>query len=381
MKASELKNKLIEKSRELEIDKIGFASADPFVTLKSRLEDQQSLGFETGFEKGSVKERTEPERLLPEAKTIVSIAMAYPSKLKNPPRSVKGDRRGVFCRASWGEDYHHILKRKLKALEAYLHELMPDERTAVMVDTGELSDRAVAERAGIGWSAKNCAIITPEFGSYVYLGEMLMTAYVEPDTPLEDQCGSCTKCIDACPTDALIQGGQLDSSKCIAYLTLTKSMIPKEYRQKLGNRLYGCDTCQVVCPENKGKNHTHHEEMTPDPEKAKPQLIPLLSLSNKEFKRTFGEVSGSWRGKKPIQRNALIALANFKDVSAVPAIEEVLKNDQRPVMRATAAWALSEIKGDEAMPRLEAHLDDETADEVIAEIADVMKHLSRTTRL
>lgn len=381
MKAAELKKKLIEKSRELEIDKIGFASADPFVTLKSRLEKQQSLGFETGFEKGSLEERTEPGRLLPEANTIVSIAMAYPSKLKNPPRSVKGDRRGVFCRASWGEDYHHILKRKLKALEAYLHELMPGERTAVMVDTGELSDRAVAERAGIGWSAKNCAIITPEFGSYVYLGELLMTAYVEPDTPLEDQCGTCTKCIDACPTGALIQGGQLDSSKCIAYLTLTKSVLPKEYRKKLGNRLYGCDTCQVVCPENKGKNHTHHKEMMPDPEKAKPQLIPLLSLSNKEFKKTFGEVSGSWRGKKPIQRNALIALANFKDASAVPEIERVLKNDARPVMRATAAWALFEIKGAEAIMQLEAHLNDESAEEVIAEITDVLKHFSGSTRL
>lgn len=373
--ATELKKKLIEKSRELEIDKIGFASADPFVTLKSRLVEQQRLSYETGFEKGSVEERTEPARSLPEAKTIISIAMAYPSKLKNPPRSVKGDRRGIFCRASWGEDYHHVLKRKLKALEAYLHELVPDEKTAIMVDTGELSDRAVAERAGIGWSAKNCAVITPEFGSYVYLGEMLMTAYVEPDTPLEDQCGTCTKCIDACPTGALVQGGQLDSSKCIAYLTLTKSVLPKEFRKKLGNRLYGCDTCQVVCPENKGKDHTRHDEMTPDPEKVKPRLIPILSMSNKEFKRTFGEMSGSWRGKKPIQRNALIALANFKDKSAVPAIEKVLKEDPRSVIRATAAWALWEIEGDQVLSHLKAHLNDETENDVIEEITAILKQI------
>ena len=122
-----------------------------------------------------------------------------------------------------------------------------------MVDTGELVDRAVAERAGIGWSGKNCSIITPEFGSYVYIGEMITNIPFEPDAPIEDRCGECRKCLDACPTGALVQGGQINAKHCISFLTQTKEMIPEEFRDKIGNRLYGCDSCQTACPENKGK--------------------------------------------------------------------------------------------------------------------------------
>lgn len=182
-------------------------------------------------------------------------------------------------------------------LEEFLKEKVPEVVIKSMVDTGELVDRAVAERAGIGWSGKNCSIITPEFGSYVYLGDIITSLPFEPDTPMEDRCGECNKCVDVCPTGALVQGGQLDSSKCIAFLTQTKGFLPDEYRTKLGNRLYGCDTCQTVCPENKGKDYHFHEEMEPDPELAKPLLRPLLTMSNRDFKDKFGHVSGSWRGK------------------------------------------------------------------------------------
>ena len=185
----ELKQQVIEHSKEIGIDKIGFASADVFTTLKERLRMQQQLGYQSGFEKGSIEERTEPTRLFPEAKSIISIALAYPSKMKNPPRSTKGDRRGQFCRASWGKDYHHILREKLELLGLFLKEKHPDAVFKIMVDTGELSDRAVAERAGIGYSGKNCSIITPEFGSYVYLGEMITNIPFEPDTPIEEDCG------------------------------------------------------------------------------------------------------------------------------------------------------------------------------------------------
>jgi len=344
---TQLKEEIIAYSKLIGIDKIGFASADPFVTLKSRLENQQNLGYQSGFEKGTVVERTKPGLLLPEAKTIISIALAYPSKMKNPPQSKKGDRRGIFCRASWGEDYHHILRRKLTLLEEFLVNKFPGSISKSMVDTGELSDRAVAERAGIGWSGKNCAIITPEFGSYVYLGELITTIDLDADQPMFDQCGSCNKCVDACPTDALIQGGQLDSNKCIAFLTQTKDMLPEKYRKKIGNRLYGCDTCQVVCPENKGKNSYHHSEMEPDPEVVKPKLLPLLTISNRQFKETYGKISGSWRGKKPIQRNAIIALAHYKDKEALPALFDLLHKDPRPVIRGTSAWAVAEISQDE----------------------------------
>ncbi|UTR14117.1 tRNA epoxyqueuosine(34) reductase QueG [Salipaludibacillus sp. LMS25] len=369
MTNAQLKQDIIAYSKHIGIDKIGFASADPFITLKARLKEQQRLGYASGFEKGTIDERTTPGLLLPEAKTIISIALAYPSKLKNAPQSKKGARRGIFCRASWGEDYHHILKCKLSKLEAYIYERVPEAKCKSMVDTGELSDRAVAERAGIGWSGKNCAIITPEFGSYVYLGDMITTIDFPEDQPIFDQCGTCNKCVEACPTGALVQGGQLDATKCIAFLTQTKEMLPEQYRKKIGNRLYGCDTCQVVCPVNKGKDARHHPEMLPDPEVVKPELIPLLKMSNREFKETFGRISGAWRGKKPIQRNAIIALAHYKEVDALPLLYELMLNDPRPVIRGTAAWAVAEItQNNETFIKLREAKEKESDSEVITEI-------------
>jgi epoxyqueuosine reductase len=246
-----------------------------------------------------------------------------------------------------------------------------------MVDTGELSDRAVAERAGIGWSGKNCSIITPEFGSYVYLGEMITNVPFPPDLPMEDRCGSCRKCLDVCPTGALVQGGQLDSSKCIAFLTQTKDFLADEYRTKIGNRIYGCDTCQTVCPVNKGKDFHFHEEMEPDPEIAKPKLKPLLTISNRDFKEKYGHISGSWRGKKPIQRNAILALAHFKDTTALPDLIKVMNDDPRPVIRGTAAWAIGKIGGKDVAEELQKAHSQEN-DEVVKE--EIEKGLALLTK-
>ncbi|MBE4909115.1 tRNA epoxyqueuosine(34) reductase QueG [Bacillus luteolus] len=367
-----LKQEIIEYSKTIGIDKIGFGSADVFEELKERLKVQQQLNFQSGFEESDIEKRTNPELLLPSAKSIIAIALAYPSKMKDAPQSTKAERRGIFCRASWGEDYHHILRDRLQKLEAFILEKVPHARLKSMVDTGELSDRAVAERSGIGWSGKNCAIITPEFGSYVYLGEMITTIPFPPDTPIEDQCGTCNKCVEACPTGALVQGGQLDSNKCVAFLTQTKGFLPEEYRVKIGNRIYGCDSCQTACPKNKGLDFHLHPEMEPDPEVVKPLLKPLLQISNREFKETFGPISGSWRGKKPIQRNAIIALAHFKDESAIPDLLQVLKEDPRPVIRGTAAWALGKIGREEVLEDLqkanEREKDEEAQREITASI-------------
>lgn len=237
-----------------------------------------------------------------------------------------------------------------------------------MVDTGELSDRAVAERAGIGWSGKNTNIITPEFGSYVYLGEIITNIPFEPDEPMEDECLDCRLCLDVCPTGALIQGGQLNAQRCIAFLTQTKGTLPDEFRSHLGNRIYGCDTCQTICPKNKRKHNLIHEEFFPDPEIAKPLLEPLLTISNKQFKNEFGHISGSWRGKKPLQRNAIYALAHFKEESAIPTLEEVLKKDDRPVIRGAAAWAIGKINGEQSLAILQQALQVEKEEEVILEI-------------
>ncbi|WP_226576495.1 tRNA epoxyqueuosine(34) reductase QueG [Halobacillus litoralis] len=363
-----LKEEVIEYSKEIGIDKIGFASADVFGELKARLKRQQELGYQSGFEKGSVDERTEPGLLMPGAQTIISIALAYPSKMPGAPRSKKGERRGIFCRASWGKDYHDVLREKLHQLGSFLQEKIPEVELKSMVDTGELSDRAVAERAGIGFSGKNCAVITPEFGSYVYLGELVTNIPFAPDEPVDDSCGDCNICVDACPTDALVQGGQLNAQRCIAFLTQTKDFLPDEFRSKIGNRLYGCDTCQTVCPKNRKKDFHHHEEFEPDPEIVKPKLTPLLSISNRQFKEKFGFISGSWRGKKPIQRNAILALAHYKDETAIDELVRLMKEDPRPVIRGTAAWGLGKIGKPECFSAIEEAMKREEDGQVLFEM-------------
>ncbi|MFZ3577372.1 tRNA epoxyqueuosine(34) reductase QueG [Virgibacillus sp. DJP39] len=359
-----LKQEIIEYSKKIGIDKIGFASADVFSELKERLKRQQELSYYSGFEKGSVEDRTEPERLLPEAQSIISIAIAYPSRMENAPKSTKKERRGIFCRASWGTDYHVILRDRLEKLAGFIKEKVPDVKDKLMVDTGELSDRAVAERAGIGFSGKNTSLITPEFGSYVYLGELITNIPFVPDNPVDDSCGECTKCLDACPTGALIQGGQLNAQRCIAFLTQTKGYLPDEFRTKIGNRVYGCDTCQVVCPKNKKIDFHIHPETEPEPEIAKPILQPMLRISNREFKDTYGHISGSWRGKKPLQRNALIGLAHYKDETAVEELIQVMINDPRPVIRGTAAWSLGKIGTPEAFAAIKSAVETEQDEQV-----------------
>lgn len=362
------KQSIIDYAKEIGIDKIGFASADPFTTLKERLLVHREKGYESGFEEPDLEKRTNPELLLDGARSLISIALAYPSKLKNPPKSEPGAYRGILCRAAWGTDYHHVLRDKLDKLTRFIMELEPGARIESMVDTGALSDRAVAERAGIGFVGKNCAIITPEFGSWVYLGELVTNLPLPSDQPIEEGCGDCNICVDACPTGALIQGGQLDAQRCVAYLTQVKDFIPDEFRGKIGNRLYGCDTCQTVCPKNRRIDNDHHAEFQPDPEIAKPLLIPLLQMSNKEFKEKFGQSSSSWRGKKPIQRNAILALAHFKDRTAVPHLERLLFEDPRPVIRGTAAWALGKIGGEQAQEALISAKAKEASPEVVEEI-------------
>ena len=172
---------------------------------------------------------------------------------------------------------------------------------------------------------------------------------------------------------ALIQGGQLNAQRCIAFLTQSKKPIPEEFRAKIGNRVYGCDTCQTVCPKNKGKYNLHQPSFEPEPELTKPLLVPMLNLSNREFKETYGHMSGSWRGKNPIQRNAILALAHFKDESSVPVLAELLVKDPRPVIRGTIAWALGEIGSIEGKAAIERAILKEEDPEVRMEMEKVLE--------
>lgn len=358
MDINQLKQEVIDYAHSIGIDHIGFTTADPFDELKQKLEDYHSKGYASGFEEPDINLRTEPKLSLPTARSIIAIAVGYPNKLKGAPKSVRGDRRGLFARASWGQDYHTTMRKRLDKLEQFLRSKVADIEVKSMVDTGVLSDRAVAERAGLGFTGRNGFVINPDLGTWTYLGEMLVSVPFAPDDPLLDSCGDCTICVDRCPTGALVGDGQLNSQKCISFLTQTKGYMADEYRYKIGNRLYGCDTCQQVCPKNRGIN-TQHDDIVLEPEILKPRLVPLLKMSNKEFKNTYGHLAGAWRGKKPIQRNAILALAHFKEEAAIPDLKDVALTDPRPMIRATAYWAIGQILGEEARPFIDAYYDTE----------------------
>ncbi|HBY89436.1 MAG: tRNA epoxyqueuosine(34) reductase QueG [Ruoffia tabacinasalis] len=343
----QLKEKIKLKAEELGIDKIGFTHAEPFYTLEDRLKQQRAAGHNSGFEHKNIEERIYPEKIFEQPKSIIAIALAYPSRMKKP-RSEKGKPRGEFARASWGTDYHHILNDRMNKLIAYIKEAADEENIGSvdfkpMVDTGELVDVAVAQRAGLGFIGRNGLLITEEFGSFVYLGEIITNIDFEADEEVPFGCGDCMKCIDACPTGALLGDGRINAQVCLSYQTQTKGYMPEEFRKKMGRVIYGCDICQVVCPYNRGINTHHHEEMEPDPELTNPVLEPLLDISNREFKESFGKMAGSWRGKKPLQRNAIIALANYREKSAIPKLLQVIETDPRPMIRGTAAWAIAKI--------------------------------------
>lgn len=358
MNLNQLKQDVIDYAHTIGIDSIGFTTADPFDEMKQKLVDYHAKGYASGFEESDIELRTEPTLTLPTARSIIAIAVGYPNKLKGAPKSTRGDRRGMFARASWGQDYHSIMRKRLDKLADYLRYRVEGVEIQSMVDTGALSDRAVAERAGLGYVGRNGFVINPELGTWTYLGEMLVSVPFPPDDPLLDSCGDCTICVDRCPTGALVGDGQLNSQKCISFLTQTKGYLADEYRYKIGNRLYGCDTCQQVCPRNKGIN-TQHDDIVLEPEILKPRLVPLLKMSNKEFKNTYGHLAGAWRGKKPIQRNAIVALAHFKEESAIPDLQYVALNDPRPMIRGTAYWAIGQIQGENARSFIEQQYQNE----------------------
>lgn len=350
------------------LDAIGITTADPFDDLEPKLKAYYENGYDTGFEKGTIAEKVDPRVTMPWAESIIAVAMAYPTRLKASPRSEEGAYRGFVARSAWGNDYHGVLRERLNHLAQWLKKHFPDLRYEVMVDTGVLSDRAVAARAGIGWIGKNGLLITPQYGSFVYLGELIVSLALPPDQPMQEQCGSCTKCLDLCPTQAFEAPGVLNGKRCLSYHTQTKTFVPLYFREKMGNRLYGCDTCQLVCPYNRGQNWTHHEQFQPDPELVKPLLMPLIGMSKKTFQQTWAQTAAGWRGKKTIERNAIIALAHYRAQEAIPLLTERLYEDPRPVIRGTAAWALGKIGGEQARTALEEAKRREKDEKVLEEI-------------
>lgn len=338
----DIKGDIKKLAAEIGISKIGFTTADDFAYLEKTLRASLEEGRSSGFEHQVIEERLKPKLSLASAKTIISIAVAYPHKLPvKPPKTAY--RRGKITPNSWGLDYHHVLQDKLKQLAEGIEKLCQDfplEHKA-MVDTGALVDTAVARRAGIGFIGKNGLVISKEFGSYMYLGELITNLEIEPDRPVDYDCGDCRRCLDACPTSCLIGDGSMNARRCLSFQTQDKGIMDLEFRKKIKTVIYGCDICQICCPYNKGLNNPLASQI--DPELAEPELLPFLDLSNRQFKEKFGLIAASWRGKNILQRNAIIALANANDRTAVAKLLEIIDKGQNPIHAATALWSLGEL--------------------------------------
>ena len=335
-----IKEEIIKLSKEIGISKIGFTTADDFDYLEKSLRLAVEEGRNSGFEHKNIEERIKPKLSLASAKTIISIAVAYPHKLKQQPQKT-AYKRGKFTPNSWGLDYHYVLQDKLDKLAKGIEELTADFEYKGMVDTGALVDTAVARRAGIGFIGKNGLVISKEFGSYMFLGELITNLDIEPDQPVDYGCGDCNRCVTACPTSCLIGDGTMNAKRCLSFQTQDKGVMDLEFRKKIKTVIYGCDICQICCPYNKGLDNPLATEI--DPELAHPELLPFLELSNGQFNEKFGHIAGSWRGKNILQRNAIIALANANDRSAIPKLLEIIDKGQNPVHIATAIWALSQL--------------------------------------
>ena len=335
-----LKEKIIQLSQEIGISKIGFTTADDFAYLEKSLRAGVEEGRTTGFEHKNIEERLDPKLSLASARTIISIAVAYPRRLPQQPQKT-AFRRGKITPNSWGLDYHYILQDKLERLARGIEELTANVEYKGMVDTGALVDTAVARRAGIGFIGKNGLVISKEFGSYRFLGELITNLELEPDQPVDYDCGDCNRCVEACPTSCLLGDSTMDARRCLSFQTQDKGMMDLEFRKKIKTVIYGCDICQICCPYNKGIDSPPVVDI--DPDLAQPELIPFLDLTNGQFKEKFGLIAGSWRGKNILQRNAIIALANAHDRSAIPKLLEIIDKGQNPIHAATAIWALGEL--------------------------------------
>lgn len=344
-----LEERLKAHARELGLDLVGICSCAPFERDRSALADREARGFRSSFEEREIGRRVEPELLLPGCRSIIAAGICYlPEQDAPPPPDDPPGLRGWLSRYCRGVDYHRILREKLGRLAAWLQAERPAARVHVCVDTEPPVDRSVAERAGLGFYGKSTMLITREYGTWVFLGEILTDLELQPDEPWTGTCGQCTRCIDACPTGALVAPYTLDSLRCLSYVTQMKGYIPEEYREPLGNMLFGCDICQDVCPYNRRPRlgRTASPELAALPQvggDAGPLLERVLGMSNAEFRAWFHPTAAGWRGKTVLQRNAVIALGNSGDARALPPLLAALRDPQRPLLRGTAAWALGKL--------------------------------------
>jgi epoxyqueuosine reductase len=306
--------------------------------------------LEARSESGRLK-RASLNSVAPWARSVVVCGKNYntnaPYSIETLPEKAEANAgRGWISRYAWSrEDYHDSVLRRLRQVEARLRqESGPDIETRSYVDTGPLVERVYARHAGVGWIGKNACIINQKQGSWLFLGVILTSLELQPDIPAPDRCGSCTRCLDACPTNAFIGPYRMDASRCISYLTIEKrGSLPAELRQGMGHHVFGCDICQDVCPWNRKAPVTTDPEFQPRPELVNPALEWLAGLTDEGFRETFRKSPVKRAKRSGLRRNAVIAMGNSGKTEFLPQLEELAK-DPDPVVAEHARWAVARLK-------------------------------------
>ncbi len=306
-----LTEQIKSKAIELGFHKVGIAKAERLDDESIRLEDWLWRDYHASMQwmEKNFEKRIDPCEIVQGAQSIISVAINY----YTPTEHSQNPDDGKISRYAWGDDYHILVTQRIQSLFECIKQLVPDSDGRYYVDTGPMMDKVWAARAGIGWQGKHSNLITKEYGSWVFLGEIITTLKLDYDSPMEDFCGTCTACIDACPTDAIREPYVVDSKRCLSYLTIEhRGEIENQFHGQFENWVYGCDICQDVCPWNRFQKGTEHQEFFPRKENIHPKLDELINISQEEFSRRFKNSPIKRTKREGIIRNASVVQKNVK---------------------------------------------------------------------
>jgi epoxyqueuosine reductase len=320
------------------------------------------------------EKRTDPSRIWSEARSVIALALNYYTPIQHSEQP----ERGKISRYAWGEDYHRILKERLADLARRIVELEPAARGLYYSDTGPMMDKAWAHKGGVGWIGKHSNLITRALGSWVFLGEILLNLELEYDPEDRKYCGTCHRCIDACPTRAIVAPYVVDARLCISYLTIElRGAIPRELRPLVGTRIFGCDDCQDVCPWNRFAQPSLEKGFYPDEHNRAPVLIDLMQMTESEFRERFQNSAVRRAKHSGFLRNVAVALGNSRDRAAIPVLSDTLLQHSEPLVRSHAAWALGEIGGENSWETLGKASQRETNVSVLEEVQLALAKMGR----
>jgi epoxyqueuosine reductase len=350
MASADAKAAIRKAALDLGFDAIGFARPELAESARLQLGDFLSRGYhgDMGWLASRAEERADPKKLWPEVKTVVVLGMNY-GPAGDALAGLAAPLRGNISVYARGRDYHEVMKSRLKALARQITEDAPAP-LKVFVDTAPVMEKPLAMSAGLGWQGKHTNLVSRDFGSWLFLGEIYLSLELAPDTAEEDHCGACHACLDACPTAAFPAPYRLDARRCISYLTIEhKGHIPRELRGPMGNRIYGCDDCLAACPWNKFAQAARETRFAARAGNA--ELAELVSLSDAAFRSRFTGTPVKRTGRDRFLRNVLIAIGNSGETALLPvAIEKLGDSDE--LVRGAAVWAVGRLSPPERLQEL-----------------------------